>query len=194
MATPKICSIDGCGKPFLAKGWCRLHYSRWGRYSDPLAGRTPEGEPMRFLREAILSYAGDDCLIWPYARLANGYPSIRVKGTTEIASRLVCAAVHGPAPTPDHEAAHSCGRGHEGCVAKRHLRWATHAENMAETIDHGRTTRGERCSYVKLTEADVREIRSLKGTMSRQRIADRFGVSSGAISAVFSGRAWRWVE
>lgn len=45
--TPKrvidpVCSIDGCSKPTLARGWCSAHHTRWRRHGDPLAGgRTP---------------------------------------------------------------------------------------------------------------------------------------------------------
>lgn len=27
--TPKTCSVDGCGKPTVGRGLCRMHYSRW---------------------------------------------------------------------------------------------------------------------------------------------------------------------
>jgi 5-methylcytosine-specific restriction endonuclease McrA len=40
-----ICSIEGCGKPQLARKWCSKHYNRWYRYGDPLGVRpllTPE--------------------------------------------------------------------------------------------------------------------------------------------------------
>lgn len=30
------CCIDGCNKPHQARGWCRMHYSRWRRHGDPL--------------------------------------------------------------------------------------------------------------------------------------------------------------
>lgn len=33
------CSVDGCGKPFLARGWCAMHWSRWRRYGDLDRGR-----------------------------------------------------------------------------------------------------------------------------------------------------------
>jgi hypothetical protein len=31
----KLCSIDGCGKPVRARGWCAKHHQRWSRYGDP---------------------------------------------------------------------------------------------------------------------------------------------------------------
>lgn len=30
----KICSIDGCSKPHLARTWCSKHYERWRKYGD----------------------------------------------------------------------------------------------------------------------------------------------------------------
>lgn len=32
---PKHCSIDGCERPFYARGWCTMHYWRWYRNDDP---------------------------------------------------------------------------------------------------------------------------------------------------------------
>lgn len=32
------CSIDGCGKPTKARGWCSTHYKRWTLHGDPLFG------------------------------------------------------------------------------------------------------------------------------------------------------------
>ena len=29
------CTIDGCGRPHVARGWCRAHYLRWCRHGDP---------------------------------------------------------------------------------------------------------------------------------------------------------------
>ena len=33
------CSVDGCGKPQKAHGWCNTHYRRWQRHGDSGPGR-----------------------------------------------------------------------------------------------------------------------------------------------------------
>jgi hypothetical protein len=38
-STP-LCSIPGCGKPNLSRGWCRKHYYTWKRHGDP-QGKAP---------------------------------------------------------------------------------------------------------------------------------------------------------
>lgn len=42
----KPCSIEGCGRPVKARGWCAAHYRRWSQYGSPVEGvavrqRTP---------------------------------------------------------------------------------------------------------------------------------------------------------
>lgn len=37
MMSRGVCSIDGCGKPHLARGWCKMHWERWKSNGDPLA-------------------------------------------------------------------------------------------------------------------------------------------------------------
>ena len=31
----RTCSIDGCGKPAKARGWCGAHHQNWYRYGSP---------------------------------------------------------------------------------------------------------------------------------------------------------------
>jgi hypothetical protein len=33
-----VCTVAGCGRPSVARGWCRSHYGRWQRTGDVQAG------------------------------------------------------------------------------------------------------------------------------------------------------------
>lgn len=191
----KICLVNGCSAVSLNRGWCSKHYQRWLHHGDPLlTTRTPPGEPETFLREVAIKYEGDDCVIWPYAVNPAGYGKLTVNGWPVQASRVVCEAVHGPAPSPEYEAAHSCGKGHTGCVAPRHLHWATPSQNQMERLDHGTDNRGEKHPLVKLTEMQVREIYSLKGTESNRALGARFGVHPSHIGLIQRGKTWKSLD
>ena len=192
MATPRICSIDGCGKPCKTRGWCSAHYQRWRAHGDPFGGRTPDGEPLAFLENTVVPFEGDECLIWPYAKYGNGYGTIWHNGKMRPVHRVVCEADHGPPPSPEHEAAHLCGKGHEGCCNPKHLVWKTPAENQADRQAHGTHWRGERHGNAKLTESQVFEIRS--STKTQRVLAREFGVSYQSISDIKRRKRWSWLE
>lgn len=193
MATSRLCSIPDCGKPHKGHGWCNAHYKRWLRYGDPLAGGPPLGEPRRFYRETVLTYDGDECLIWPFGGLSCGYATLSVDGRSRLVSRLLCEEIYGPPPTPRHEAAHRCGKGHLGCVTRRHLRWATPTENQADKLLVGTDNRGSKCGTSKLTERDVIEIRSLHPALTHKEIAARFSVARTTITLILTGKNWAWL-
>lgn len=187
-----LCSMPECSKPVSARGWCHAHYTRWRKYGAPTSGSTKPGDPQKFFDEAML-FDGDDCLIWPFSK-NKGYAHISIDGITKSVSRLFCETIYGVAPTDEHEAAHSCGRGDQGCVTKRHLRWATAKENAADKIAHGTTNRGERSPTAKITEKQALEIRRLcrKG-VSQADMARRFKVYRSTISRIVSGDRWSWL-
>jgi|SRR5687768_7530087 len=189
------CSVDICNKPVLTRGYCRSHYRRLLRHGDPLGG-APErdGAPMRFINEVALQHASDECLTWPFGKNGGGYGVVWIDGKHVVASRYVCELANGAPPTPDHEAAHSCGKGKDGCIAPSHLSWKTRTENESDKLIHGTYARGERHSVTKLTEAAVREILDLRGVETQHKLADRFGVSRTAISNIYVGRTWAWLS
>lgn len=193
MAISHVCSIDGCGKEHVARGWCNVHYRRWKAHGDPLGGATSPNEAQRYFQATVLRYEGDECLIWPFARNAAGYGLMRHEGGSKLVSRVICRDVNGPPPTPEHEAAHSCGRGEDGCVTKRHLFWKTHTENMADKNSHGTVARGHRHGMAKLTEERVRQIRALKGTIPQREIGERFSIAQQQVSDILSGKNWGWL-
>jgi hypothetical protein len=199
MAHSRICSIPDCGKPHYGRGWCRNHYAHCSKHGDPLAGKfdgpwtAKPGEPMRHFKEVVLRYDGDECLIWPFYRGKKGYARLRYDGVQRQVSRLVCEAVNGPPPSDDCEAAHSCGNGHLGCVAKRHLSWKTKKGNADDRDRHGRTARGEKNGCAKLTEEEIRTIRSLRGSQTGKEVAKMFGVCPATISAIQLRQKWTHV-
>lgn len=194
----KPCLVENCNdssSPLVrgCRGFCNKHYNRFLRYGDPTAGGTPVGEPQEFFKSAVREYDGEDCLLWPYARDHFGYGKLRWNGVMSVVSRLICIEEHGEPPTPDHEAAHNCGNGKSGCVAKRHIVWKTKKENQKDRLLHGTDNRGSRHYKAKLTEDQAREIIRLKGVVPQRELAIRFGVATVTISSIQIGKTWAWV-
>lgn len=188
------CSIDGCASPSRCHGYCNKHYRRSLKYGDPMGSRWfGQLSPAEFVRMAA-AYEGTNCLHWPFARNGAGYGHYMVARQDLYAHREVCTIRHGPPPTPSHEARHKCGRGHEGCVAGSHLVWGTVIENSADRVAHGTANRGPRHGMSKLTIAQVRAIRSAKGTRSAIALAEQYGVSPSNIYLIWAGQAWAWLD
>lgn len=195
-AAPKFmnsgkCKVDGCESNARTKGWCVTHYWRWRHHGDPLGGRAARGEKGAWL-EAHADHDGEGCLIFPFG--TGRYGHVNMDGVNMHAHRAMCILAHGEPPTPEHEAAHSCGKGHLACVHPKHLRWDTPKTNQADRITHGTDSRGEKCATAILTEDQARFIKASRGKIGQQELAERFGVSRAAISAIHSGRNWGWLD
>lgn len=188
----KPCSINGCEKAVLARGWCSTHYSRWNKHGDPLTSMsTPHGAPLAFI-EYAKAHTGEECLQWPFARNSNGYGHLYLEDGTGIsAAKYMCMVVHGDPPSLAHETAHSCGKGHLACINPNHLRWATHVENLRDKVVHGTHLQGEKHGASKLTSREVVEIVRLSSEGKTQRaVAAQFGVSKGTVQSIQEGRSW----
>jgi len=191
-----FCSFPGCDNPKspkAAQGLCNSHYWQLhkGRELTPLSYRRNRCVPWL---EEHLNYQGDDCLIWPFQRAQDsGVAAMKYKGKQGQATRVMCEMAHGKAPTPRHEAAHSCGKGHEGCIHPKHLRWATHKENLADQELHGTKVRGEKLHSAFLTESLVKDIRAMAGTMTQADIARHFGLTPQHVGKIINRKLWRHV-
>lgn len=133
--------------------------------------------------ESQVGYTGDDCLTWPFGRCC-GYGVLKWRDAITYAHRAMCILVNGEPPAPGYEAAHTCGRGHEGCVNPKHLEWKTHADNQRDRHEHGTIQRGKRG---RITYPKAEEIRALKGQLSEREIADLYGVTRANVSAIHRG-------
>lgn len=188
------CSVTDCNRTQDAKGFCPKHYRRWRKHGDPLfVDGTERGEVPIYFQSVVLQYEGNDCLFWPYAKNRKGYPQINEGGKTRIVPRLICEETHGRPPTKKHQAAHSCGKGHLGCVTKRHLRWATPSENQRDRVEHGTDSRGERHRSAKLSRDQVLEIRTKIQVLSKGVIAVEYGVHPDTVTAIAQRKSWAWL-
>lgn len=194
MRTVALCSVPDCNKKIDCNGYCAAHERRWKRHGDPLGGTTSRNAARRHLQDVVIPYTGNDCLRWPFGNNGRGYGVYHVNRKAVGVHVVVCGAVHGPAPTPEHEAAHSCGNGHLLCCTPRHLRWATSKENHADKKLHGTDGSGEKNGASKLQAQDVQKIRSLIGLEPQWKIAEQFGVCQMSISHIATGRSWGWLK
>jgi hypothetical protein len=157
--------------------------------------KTPKGALAKWLREQS-QHKGTNCLYWPFNKGSDGYGRVNwpdYKGPKITATRAMCIIAHGEPPTPQHEAAHSCGKGHKGCVNPNHLRWATKTQNEHDKRLHGTTNRGQKQWRSKLTEDDVLAIRKAAGCETQASIAERFGIDQSHVSDIVRRKRWAWL-
>ena len=189
MAANPICTLPGCGKPHVAFGFCSAHYARFKSHGDPLGGRIVRGTAIKEM-DAALGQETDECIFWH--RQAKS--TILYNGKYYPVSRLACILAHGEPPQPKLDAAHSCGNGHLGCINKRHLRWATRAENSADSVAHGTMIWGDRTYNARINNQTAIAIRErLKQGERNCVVADDFGVSRAVVHRIKANKSWKKV-
>jgi len=145
----RICAIDDCESPSLARGWCSKHWQRWKHHGDPRAEvrRLYVGPPEeRFWRYVEKT---DDCWLWTGGKDSNGYGRFQLGARhgsrVVLAHRFAYEAVAGPIPDGlglDHR--HTCEK---WCVNPEHLRPATQKQNVENHDGRGRGESGIRGVY-----------------------------------------------
>ncbi|MCW5692552.1 MAG: hypothetical protein KIT48_09315 [Pseudolabrys sp.] len=136
---------------------------------------------------AHVSYTGDDCLIWPFSRDPY-YGRGRIgamNGSKKMfwAHRMMCELVNGPPPSPAHQAAHECGKGHEGCVNPRHLSWKTQSGNALDRLRHGHRMGNRRGNKTRFTANQIEELRAdLAAGRTTVALAAKYKVARSVIT------------
>jgi DNA-binding transcriptional regulator YiaG len=115
----------------------------------------------------------------------RGYKKIWIYGKWYYVHRLMAETFIGPIPKGMH-VCHKDGNSFNNKLSNLYI--GTPSQNMQDTIKHGNQ------SSKKLNEQKVRFIRKMKGKISRQKLAEMYGVRVAAILNAERGTTWSHVE
>jgi hypothetical protein len=134
------------------------------------------------------------CVVWLGHQSKDGYGIMRIGSRTdgtrklERTHRLMWKLACGSVPR-NKQVLHRCDV--PACINPDHLFLGTNADNVSDKVRKGRARGmpGEQHPRVRLTDADVHQIRQLfKAGAHRQHIADRFGISRNYANKLILGR------
>lgn len=152
----------------------------------------------RFWRRVVCDLASG-CWLWTGGTSGGGY------GHFSMGGRLIRKQIDAHRLSWEmHYGNHPCLRGPmlpgvcvlhrcdtRACVRPDHLFLGTKGDNNRDKYAKGRGFGGETHPRHKLTDAQVREIRALRGRSSRKELAQRFGVTYMTISRAERRILWR---
>lgn len=141
----------------------------------------------RFWRE-VWPEPNSGCWLWSGA-IRDGYGRFRVGRKKITVHRYAYETLRGPIPV-GLIVRHKCDN--PACVNPDHLEPGTHVDNVADMDKRGRRSVGENMPWSKLTEADIKEIRS--DTRTLRAIAAQYGVVHSVICRIKKLKKWRHVR
>lgn len=167
-------------------------------------GISPE---IRFWRFVDKLSSPNGCWLWLGHLDKRGYGSFTPSRIPIRAHRFAYELVYGSIPK-GILVCHNCPNGdNPSCVNPAHLFLGTQKDNIQDALSKGvkigwhktgivpiiNHARGEDCGTSKLSESDVRIIRSLATSMTQKKLAQRFGVRPSAICKVIRRKTWTHV-
>lgn len=186
------CTVEGCDAEFYCKSMCQIHYARTRKTGTPILTEKTLDE--RF-RDKVSVKSLEECWEWQGSRNARGYGQISMggrNGRPELAHR-VSLALTGVNVPRGLGVLHHCDN--PPCVNPRHLYVGDQKQNAKDAIERGQFLVGSRAPSARLTEDQVREIKSLiaSGFTDRQ-IAEDLPVSRSSINKIRKGAMWKHVS
>lgn len=121
------CTVEACGLPHHAKGWCRKHWERWRATGTTRDRFDPASVAQRFWAR-VQKGSADDCWPWQGSRHHGGYGRVRVQWRQMQAHRLAYELARG-AISAGLTLDHLCNN--PPCCNPAHLEPVTAAENLS---------------------------------------------------------------
>jgi hypothetical protein len=184
---PTNCIV--CGKPFMSRS--SVVAQGMGQCcSKSCSNRLRAIPPEQRFWAHVDKGNNDGCWEWTAARDKKGYGVFSIPGRKQVfAHRYSYELAYGSVP-PDILVLHHCDN--PGCVRPTHLFMGTHADNMTDMVNKGRSLFGERHPGAILTEQDVVQIRQLHSTrLPLKTIANQFQVTPATVAGVVYRKSWR---
>lgn len=129
----------------------------------------------------------DQCWEWAGGRQARGYGQTKFMGKFTGAHRVAWILTNGPIAA-GLVVRHICNN--PPCCNPQHLMIGTQADNMADCIRAKRKPQGESCTSAKLTEDQVRHIRTTTDESPKQ-LAARYGIGIMTVSSIRNRKSWK---
>ena len=185
----KVCTIPDCGKPRKSHGYCSMHAARYERHGDPNFTMCVQDPYEYQTKTRANTQMGEPSDCWEYQGTiaANGYGRI----SRQWAHRMAYLYWHPNtgAITDGMAVRHSCDN--PPCCNPHHLSLGTNADNTQDKVERGRQLRGATVPSSKLTEDDVRAIRS--DPRINTEIAADYGISSPTVTEIKRRKTWKHV-
>lgn len=120
----------------------------------------------------------------------DGYPLRTQKFKRILMHREAYEKAHGPIPK-GMVVRHKCDN--RRCINPDHLELGTHADNVRDRVERGRSAWGERMGNAVLSKEQALEIKRDRTTPTRF-LAAKYNVCKSTIRDIRSGKRWIYLE
>jgi hypothetical protein len=170
MFTPNKTTSIYCGKPCSNRARALSPQERFWRH----VARTPE------------------CWLWTGGKSGDGYGAFTVEAGKQVGAHRYAYMLHYGDPGDQH-VLHECDN--PICVRPQHLFIGVHQDNVDDMVQKERHPHGEAHGMHKLTEDQVREIRSRYegGGISTTKLAEEYGLNQKTVWEIIHRILWKHV-
>jgi hypothetical protein len=124
-----------------------------------------------------------------HAKTRDGYGQIKINNKAVLLHRYIYQLYYGQIPS-GMLILHKCDN--PRCINIDHLECGTHAENMRQKVERGRSGKGK-VFHKQLTKEDVIKIREIGYSMKASDLAKLFNVHIHTIKDIRANRTWKRV-